>query len=109
MISLILLTWNPPESYDHLLRTLSYTAPTSALPFDTDWTHCAFSSQIYSSFAIKQYKPVARKVQPIPSYMPNPDGQIFKPVIIEPPPPIPLDPPYLADFKVSELGCLTQG
>lgn len=102
------LSLTPPDTYDSLLRTVSYAAPLSAVPYATDWTRRAFSEQTYNASPVKHYKPVDRKVRPVPSYMPNPDGQVFKPIIIEKPPPLPFNPPPLADFKVSELGQLTR-
>jgi hypothetical protein len=45
---------------------------------------------------------VDKKVRPVPSYMPDPAGQVFLPVIIPLLPSLPLDPPPLAEFKPTE-------
>ena len=45
-----------------------------------------------------KYKTVDKKVRPVPSYMPDPAGQVFLPVVILQLPPLPLDPPQLAKF-----------
>ena len=45
-----------------------------------------------------KYKTVDKKVQPVPSYMPDLAEQVFLPVIIPPLPPLPLDPPFLQNF-----------
>jgi hypothetical protein len=78
---------------------MSYCAPTTAVVHNTPWTRRALAPPEYvlSSFGTK-YKPVHRKVHPVPSYMPDPEGQIFKPVIIDPQPALPLNPPFFADF-----------
>jgi hypothetical protein len=54
----------------------------------------------------RKYKPVDCKVCPIPTYMPNLAGQVFKPIDIPELPPLPLDPPFLEDFEPTTL--LTQ-
>ena len=46
-----------------------------------------------------KYKPVDRKVQPVPTNMPDPAGQVFKMIMIPELTPLPLNPPYLADFE----------
>ncbi|KAF8222968.1 hypothetical protein L208DRAFT_1319568, partial [Tricholoma matsutake] len=55
----------------------------------------------YSSSAAQKckYKPVDRKVWPVPTYMPDPAGQVFKTITIPELTPLPLNPPYLADFE----------
>jgi len=56
-----------------------------------------------------KYKVVDKKVWPVPSYMPDPSGQVFRPVVIPSLPPLPLDPPLLQDFvptKHLSLDCL---
>ncbi|KZT05480.1 uncharacterized protein LAESUDRAFT_609460, partial [Laetiporus sulphureus 93-53] len=39
------------------------------------------------------YKPVHRKVRPVPTYMPNPAAQVFSPIIIPKLDPLPTHPP----------------
>jgi hypothetical protein len=92
---------DPPEVYDSLLRANFYAAQRSVVPLDTPWTRRALSDDSYRVVraARKKYKPVDRKVRPVPSYMPDPAGQVFKPVVIPELEPLPLDPPFLADFE----------
>ena len=45
-----------------------------------------------------KYKPVDKKVRPVPSYMPDPAGQVFLPVEIPQLPLLPLDPPQCQNF-----------
>ena len=49
-----------------------------------------------------KYKTVDKKVWPIPSYMPDPAGQVFRPVEIPTLPLLPLDPLFLQDFIPSK-------
>ncbi|KAI9063702.1 hypothetical protein FKP32DRAFT_1549662, partial [Trametes sanguinea] len=48
------------------------------------------------------YKPVARKVRPVPTNMPDLSAQTFKPLILDPPPPLPTYPPTLDEFSPTE-------
>jgi hypothetical protein len=48
----------------------------------------------------RKYKPVDRKVCLVPTYMPDPAGQVFKPVDIQDLSPLPLDPPLLEKFEL---------
>ncbi|GLB39064.1 hypothetical protein LshimejAT787_0602260 [Lyophyllum shimeji] len=94
----------PPETYDSILLQASYAAPASSVPLDTPWTKRALCSDTRTTSAAlrlqtrTKYKTVDRKVRPVPSYMPDPAGQEFKPVIIPPLPPLSLNPPLLANF-----------
>jgi hypothetical protein len=90
----------PPETYDALLRTISYAAHPDARPVDSAWTRRVFAEEPYWSNVAtrKKYKPVDRKVRPVPTYMPDPNGQVFKRVEIPDLPPLPFDVPQLADF-----------
>jgi hypothetical protein len=91
----------PPESFDKLLRIFSYVSPPSAVPLRTSWTDRAFgvSREFDSSLATKRkYKPVDRKVRPVPSYMPDAASQMYKPIIIPVPTPLPFDPPIRSQF-----------
>ena len=51
--------------------------------------------------AARKYKPVDCKVCLVPTYVPDPAGQGFKPIDIPELPPLPLDPPLLEDFEVT--------
>lgn len=52
--------------------------------------------------AVRRYKPVDRKVRPVLSYMPDPQGQILKHVIIPDLPPLPFSVPTLCEFTPTE-------
>jgi len=45
-----------------------------------------------------KYKTVDKKVRPVLSFMPDPAGQVFLPVVILLLPPLSLEPPQLAKF-----------
>lgn len=103
--------WNErdlPESYDNLLKRVAYASPTPIKPRTTPWTSRVFEvdeiregNVVLSANVLQQkmkYKPVDRKVRPVPSYMPHPEGQVFRPVLIDALPPLPKDPPLLAEF-----------
>ena len=93
----------PPESYDALLQTLSYASPSDAKPLETAWTKRVFTENVYSTNVVrKKYKPVDRKVCPVPSYMPDPSGQTFKRVEIPPLPPLSFEVPTLSEFIPTE-------
>lgn len=93
----------PPETYDTFLRTLSYAAHTDAKPLDSAWTRRVFAEEPYLSNAVrKKYKPVDRKVRPVPTYMPDPNGQVFKRVEIPDLSPLPFDVPRLVNFVPTE-------
>jgi hypothetical protein len=73
----------PPESFDSILRMMIYAAPANTTLIDTPWTTCAWAPPSYmTSLATKhKYKPVDRKVRPVPTYMPDPAGQEFKLIV----------------------------
>ncbi|KDQ50926.1 hypothetical protein JAAARDRAFT_86906, partial [Jaapia argillacea MUCL 33604] len=48
------------------------------------------------------YKPVHRKVRPVPTYMPNLSAQVFKPVKLPELPPLLFHPPPLSEFKPTD-------
>ncbi|KAI0040408.1 hypothetical protein FA95DRAFT_1479061, partial [Auriscalpium vulgare] len=48
------------------------------------------------------YKPVDRKVRPVPTYMPNPSAQQFKPIPLPTLEPLPTRPPPLSSFVPTE-------
>jgi len=88
----------PPETYDFILQNIVHSAPHTSCPLSTPWTRRAL---IYESNPLQmrtKYKTVDKKVRLGPSYMLNPTGQTFLPVIIPLLPPLPLDPPHLASF-----------
>ena len=94
---------DPPETYDTLLRTLAYAAPLEARPIQSPWTNRVFNESYSSSLTVrKKYKPVDRKVRPVPSYMPDPGGQIFKHVEIPELPSLPLATTALIKFTPTE-------
>ncbi|KIP01284.1 hypothetical protein PHLGIDRAFT_80760, partial [Phlebiopsis gigantea 11061_1 CR5-6] len=54
--------------------------------------------------ATRKYKPVDRKVRPVPTYMPNSSAQVFKPIPIEDPEPLPHHPiPYAQIIPTARL------
>jgi hypothetical protein len=81
-----------------------YSAPTHTTPVATPWTARALARPTYSSSLAtkRKYKPVDHKVRPVPTYMPDPAGQEFKPIIIPELPPLPLYPLVYADFEPTE-------
>ena len=94
---------DPPETYDTLLQTLSYVAPLGAKPLESPWTTRVFSAQYSSNLAVrKKYKPVDRKVRPVPSFMPDPSGQVFKCVEIPDLPALPFKATALINFVPTE-------
>ena len=90
---------DPPETYDTLLLNLAYAAPLEAKPLKSPWTARVFSKQYSSNLAVrKKYKPVDCKVRPVPSYMPDPSGQVFKHVEIPELPSLPFETTALTKF-----------
>ncbi|KAF7371577.1 Retrovirus-related Pol polyprotein from transposon 17.6 [Mycena venus] len=80
-------------------------------PMDTPWTRRVFASHAtslessvsfpltFDSFPVRRrYKRVDRKVRSVPTYMPNPSAQVFRPVIIPTPEPLPTHPPPISEF-----------
>lgn len=75
------------ESYDDLLRRVAYLSPLPLAPQSTPWTKRVFEvdeiregDEIWSANVLqrrRKYKPVDQKVCPVPSYMPNSEGQTF--------------------------------
>lgn len=91
----------PPGQYDAFLRQFYYTAPANTTPRESPWVDRALGPNLTSA-PVKRYKPVDRKVRPVPSYMPNPSAQTFKPIPSPELEPLPLEPPSLANFEPSE-------
>ena len=89
----------PPLSFNKLLRETEFALDRPAQPFITPWSLRALAS--YSprvSVGVRKYKPVDRKVRPVPTYMPNPSSQKFKPISIPEPEPLPHCPPSRSAF-----------
>jgi len=85
-----------------------HCTPRTSCPLFTPWTRHALT---YENNTLKlqkrtKYKTIDKKVQPVLSYMPDPTGQVFLPVIIPPLLSLPLDPPFLQNFLPTR--CLTQ-
>jgi len=88
----------PPDSYDFILQNIAHCSPRTSRPLFTPWTKHALTYESNPLQTRTKYKTVDRKVCPVPSYMPDPSGQVFRPVIIPSLPPLPLDPPAVQDF-----------
>ncbi|KIL54696.1 hypothetical protein M378DRAFT_182445 [Amanita muscaria Koide BX008] len=66
-------------------------APESSSPATTPWVSRNLQEEIdYYSFGARKYKPVHKKVRPVPSYMPDARSQEFKPIPIPDISPLPL-------------------
>ena len=92
----------PPKAYDLILQNVAHCSPRTSRPLLTPWTRRAL---VYESNPLQKrtkYKTVDKKVRPVPSYMPDPAGQVFRPVEIPTLPLLPLDPPFLQDFVPSK-------
>ncbi|OSC96481.1 DNA/RNA polymerase, partial [Trametes coccinea BRFM310] len=91
---------DPPSTYDPLLRAVEYSISSPSFPLDTRWVTRALAepAQERSVAAVRKYKPVARKVRPVPTNMPDTSAQVFKRLELPPPPPLPIHPPTLDDF-----------
>ena len=88
----------PPETYDFILQNVAHCSPQTSRPLLTPWTRRALTYESNPLQTRTKYKTVDKKVRPVPSYMPDPAGQVFRPVTIPLLPPLPLDPPCLQDF-----------
>lgn len=88
----------PPETYDKILQNIAHCTPRTSRPFSTPWTRHALTYDSNPLQMRTKYKTMDRKVRPVPSYMPDPVGQVFLPVVIPPLPSLPLDLPQLAKF-----------
>jgi hypothetical protein len=62
-------------------------------------------SGYYMAVGVRKYKPIDRKVRPVPTYMPNPSAQKFKPLALPSSDPLPHHSPPLQKF--SPMECLT--
>ncbi len=90
----------PPPQYDSLLRTIEYSIDSASVPFRTPWVSRALSESSLerNAFPVRRYKPVARKVRPVPTNMPDLSEQQFRPIVLATPPALPSHPPSLAEF-----------
>ncbi|KAJ7104910.1 hypothetical protein C8R44DRAFT_639725, partial [Mycena epipterygia] len=81
------------------LRTTN-SDPTSVV--STPWTDRAIADLPLSAVAVKRkYKPVHRKVRPVPTYMPNPEAQFFREI---PPPQLTDLPTHPRDYRELKFG-----
>jgi hypothetical protein len=88
----------PPDTYDLILQNIAHCSPRISRPLLTPWTRRALTYESNPLQMRTKYKTVDKKVRPVPSYMPDPAGQVFRPVSIPSLPSLPLDPPSLQDF-----------
>jgi len=88
----------PPETYDLILQNVAHCSPRISRLLLTPWVRCALTYESNLLQMRTKYKTVDKKVRPVPSYMLDPAGQVFHPVILPPLPLLPLDPPSLQDF-----------
>ena len=88
----------PPDAYDKILQNVAHCTPRTSRPLLTPWTRRAFTYESNPLQTRTKYKTVDKKVRPVPSYMPDPAGQVFLPVTIPSLPPLPLDPPSRLEF-----------
>ena len=93
----------PPSEYDPFLRSFflrssSLSLDSLMLSTNSLWVRRALSEDTWHTSAAKRYKPVDRKVRPVPTYMPNPSAQVFKPIPEHKLPPLPFTPPPLSSF-----------
>ncbi len=87
---------NPPETFDRLLRFAEFASPlTTSGVSDTPWVCRALSADSLSRLVcpVRRYKPVARKVKPVSTTMPDLSAQAFKPLEIPETIPLPTSPP----------------
>jgi len=88
----------PPEAYDFILQNVAHCSPRISWLLLTPWTRCALTYESNPLQTHTKYKTVNKKVQPVASYMPDPSGQVFRPVVIPSLPLLPLEPLFLQDF-----------
>ena len=88
----------PPKTYDLLLKNVAHCTPRMSRLLLTPWTRRTLTYESNPLQTRKKYKTVDKKVRPVPSYMPDPAGQVFLPVKIPTLPPLPLDPPFRLEF-----------
>ncbi|EMD37676.1 hypothetical protein CERSUDRAFT_73522 [Gelatoporia subvermispora B] len=90
----------PPRSYDYLLQTVRATLPRSE-PVASAWVSRAFA--VYEgSVSGTRYKPVSKKVRPVPTSMPNLSAQKFKAIMVGELPSLTTNPSPWRKFEGSE-------
>ena len=92
---------DPPHTFDSLLRQAEYSSSGPISPLHRPWVNRALSNHSYSSYGTK-YKPVSQKVRPVPTYMPNPEAIVFKPIKVGVLPRLTTSPRPLAEFIPTE-------
>ncbi|PIL33553.1 hypothetical protein GSI_04176 [Ganoderma sinense ZZ0214-1] len=93
---------DPPPGYDFLLRYAEYALP-HADPLPSPWVDRALTpNPVFSTHAARCYKPVARKVRPVATNMPDLSAQTLKPIVLPPPRPLPTHPPPRSEFQPTE-------
>ncbi|KIJ44991.1 hypothetical protein M422DRAFT_251632 [Sphaerobolus stellatus SS14] len=82
-------------------RRLSGRVQLKPDPLYPGWTKRALidNTNIIESHGARRYKPVDRKVRPVPTYMPNPAAQQFKPIPLPHILPLPFFPPPISEFR----------
>ncbi|TFY52589.1 hypothetical protein EVJ58_g9929 [Rhodofomes roseus] len=98
----VLAQLNPPHTFDSLLRSVSFSSPDHPQPVRSPWTDRALGQQGASANAARRYKPVARKVRPVPTYMPNPSAQKLVPIEVPTPPPLSTNPAPRSQFTSTQ-------
>ena len=94
---------DPPFSYDRLLRSAEFAFASTA-PLHSPWVDRALSLARlpYTSMPTRRYKPVACKVRPVATNMPDLSAQTLKPIKLPSIGPLPTRPPPRSEFKPSE-------
>ena len=90
---------NPPHVFDSLLSSVISVSASHLSPLRSPWVDRVLGMQVASSSAAKRYKPVARKVRPVPTYMSTPSAQLLRPIEEPEPKPLPTNPPSRHEFK----------
>ena len=98
----ILSILNPPIEYDSLLRHIAYTNFIRMTPLKSPWVQRALVNNPLPVSAMRRYKPVDRKVRPVPTYMPNPSAQKFQSIPTPILTPLPHEPPLRTSFIPTE-------
>ena len=93
---------SPSPVYDQLLRQVNACIRHSN-PIKTAWTSRAlFHAGIHrqNKVAKAKYKPVERKVRPVPTYMPQPAVKTYKPILLPQIDPLPTQPPEIEEYNL---------
>ena len=89
----------PPLSFDRLLRSAIFASSPVFKPIHSPWLNRVLGVCTASTSAAKRYKPVARKVRPVPTYMPTLSAQALRPIDSPIIPTLPANPPSRQQFK----------